>query len=127
MNAALEQRVRDAVNEVLDPCSIGRGVAAGVVDMGMLCGLELLPGEHHQRVRVRVTLRLTSPACTFMLYFDNELCARLTALEEVEGVDVVWSERFDWSDEDMSDELKQRIRRKRELVLAQAAEASSTN
>jgi metal-sulfur cluster biosynthetic enzyme len=115
----LEPRVREAVNQVLDPCSIGRGVPAGLVDMGMLCGLELEPREQ-ERVAVRLTMRVTSPGCTFGLYFDDQLRSQLERLEEVESVEIQWSSPFDWSDDDMSDGLKERLRRKRELVLGRA-------
>jgi len=123
MTQPLESRVCEAVNEVLDPCSIGRGVPAGLVDMGMLCGLELEPRKQG-RVAVRLAMRVTSPGCTFGLYFDDQLRSRLERLAEVESVEIEWSAGYDWSDDDMSDGLKERLRRKRERVLAQAAARS---
>ena len=113
---ATEAKVLAALGEVRDPCSLGRGVPASVVDMGMVCGLEVVP-RPHGRARVIITMRLTSPGCTFQLYFDDRLRASLRAIDEVDEVDIVWSDRFDWSDEDMSDGLKARVRARREILL----------
>jgi metal-sulfur cluster biosynthetic enzyme len=117
--AEVEGRVREALNAVLDPCSIGRGVPAGLIDMGMIGGLELEPASPN-RIRARITVRITSPGCAFGLHFDDQIRARLAPIEEIEEVEVLWNTDFDWSDDDMSDELKERLRRKRELILRQA-------
>jgi metal-sulfur cluster biosynthetic enzyme len=113
---SLEARLREALNEVLDPCSVGRNVPAGLVDMGMIRGVRHRPleggGEH-----VVIELQLTSPACTFQLYFDEHLRGRLEEIEEVEEVEIVWRSEFDWTDDDMSEALKQRFRARRELLL----------
>ena len=54
-------RVSEALQEVIDPCSAGRGVPAGLVDMGMVkrVGLSSTPDG---RSMVTVELRITSPA-----------------------------------------------------------------
>ncbi len=39
--AALEERIRAALNEVQDPCSVVAGVPAGIVDMGLVRSLEV--------------------------------------------------------------------------------------
>jgi metal-sulfur cluster biosynthetic enzyme len=115
----LDSRIRGLLNEVLDPCSIGRGVPAGLLDMGMLCDLDL-QSRTDGRVDVLATVRITSPGCTFGLYFENQIRARLEPLVEVESVEIVWDTSFDWSDDDMSDELKLRLRRKRDAAIARA-------
>lgn len=118
--AGLAARVRAAVNEVLDPCSVGRGVPAGLFDMGMVEQLEVRSGDAGPP-GVEMKLRLTSPGCTFQLYFERELRERLDGLGIPEDrVGIEWSKRFDWSDENMSAELQSRLRRKRELVLRRA-------
>jgi len=65
-------RVKEALQEVLDPCSVGRGVPAGLVDMGMVKAVEVgsTPDGH---AVVAVELRITSPACTFQPYFEREV------------------------------------------------------
>ncbi len=109
--------VGEALDSVIDPCSVGRGLHAGLRDMGMVGSIELgsftgsLPGS------VIVTLQTTSPACTFQTWFDDRV--KQEVAQRLPGVacDVRWSTAFDWSDDSMSDALKARIREKRERVL----------
>jgi metal-sulfur cluster biosynthetic enzyme len=120
--ASLEQRVREAVNNVADPCSVGRGVPAGLVDMGMLCDVSVEQSPEGG-AQAHIVLRLTSPGCTFQLYFDRELRDRLSVIEEVRNVEITWSKEFDWSDEDMNADLRARLTAKRAAMLERVAAA----
>lgn len=113
-------RVKEALQEVLDPCSVGRGVPAGLVDMGMVKAVEVGSAPDGHAV-VAVELRITSPACTFQPYFEREVRERLGGLPGVGEVRITWNSEFDWSDDDMSPGLKQRLREKRHRLLAMAA------
>lgn len=119
MSAVDIERVSEALQDVLDPCSVGRGVAAGLVDMGMVkgVGLSFTPDG---RAMVTVELRITSPACTFQPYFEREVRDRLASIDEVDEIRIEWDSEFDWSDDDMSQALKQRLREKRQNLLAMA-------
>jgi len=112
-------RVKEALQEVLDPCSVGRGVPAGLVDMGMVKAVEVgsTPDGH---AVVAVELRITSPACTFQPYFEREVRERLGGLPAVGEVRIAWDREFDWSDDEMSPALKQRLREKRQRLLTLA-------
>jgi metal-sulfur cluster biosynthetic enzyme len=112
VDQALLVQVHRALDEVHDPCSVGRGVPAGLRDMGLVTRLELTPAEGGG-TRLELALRMTAPACTFQLYFDQQVRARLAAIDGLDEVQLSWDERFDWSDDDMSPELKQRLRDKR--------------
>jgi metal-sulfur cluster biosynthetic enzyme len=112
-------RVKDALQEVLDPCSVGRGVPAGLVDMGMVKAVEVGSAPDGRAI-VAVELRITSPACTFQPYFEGEVRERLGELSGVGEVRITWDSEFDWSDDDMSPGLKQRLREKRHRLLALA-------
>jgi metal-sulfur cluster biosynthetic enzyme len=114
--AAVEDRIRQVLDEVLDPCSIGRGVPAGITDMGMVTGIDVATGPDG-RTRATLALRLTSPGCTFQLYFDQQVRARMAQLDDVDSLDIVWRDEFDWSDDDMSPDLKRRLREKRATLL----------
>jgi metal-sulfur cluster biosynthetic enzyme len=117
-----EELVRAAANDVADPCSVGRGVPAGLLDMGMVVGVEVGSEPGWSARGVEVELQLTSPACTFQLYFDRSLRERLERLgfTEVEELRIEWCRAFDWSDDEMSDDLKRRLREKRRAMLAAA-------
>jgi metal-sulfur cluster biosynthetic enzyme len=112
-------RVNEALQEVLDPCSVGRGVPAGLVDMGMVKAVELSSAPDGRSI-VTVELRTTSPACTFQPYFERAVRERLGEVSEVGEVRITWNSDFDWSDDDMSPGLKQRLREKRHRLLAMA-------
>lgn len=112
----LERAVMAALDAVIDPCSVGRGVPAGMPDMGLVCGVEVT-GRSETSADVRITLRLTAPGCTFQMYFDQQARSRLQQLPGVRDVEIVWSDRFDWSDDDLSDDLKRRLQSRRQLAL----------
>jgi metal-sulfur cluster biosynthetic enzyme len=115
-------RVSAALQQVLDPCSVGRGVPAGLVDMGMVKQVAVSSAPDGRRV-LTVELRITSPACTFQPYFEQQVRERLSTIDELDELDEVrieWNADFDWSDDDMSPALKQRLRDKRKNLLALA-------
>jgi metal-sulfur cluster biosynthetic enzyme len=111
--------VSEALQQVLDPCSVGRGVPAGLGDMGMVKRVAL-GSTPDGRSLVTVELRITSPACTFQPYFEQQVRERLAAIDELGEVRIEWNSDFDWSDDDMSPSLKQRLREKRKNLLALA-------
>ncbi|MFB2598651.1 metal-sulfur cluster assembly factor [Herbiconiux sp. P17] len=110
------ETVRKALGGVVDPCSVGRGVPAGITDMGMVKSI-VIAHRPAGGIRVDLEMRLTSPGCTFQLYFDEEIRTRVTSLTDIDEVAVTWSHEFDWSDEDMSADLKGRLREKRRRLL----------
>lgn len=112
--ALLLEEVWDRLAEVIDPCSVGRGVPAGLPDMGMVEGLSLTQGDRGA-IGVKVNLRVTSPACTFQPYFEREVRSRLAAIDRVGTVDIAWSRSFDWTDADMSVDLRLRLKRKQHV------------
>jgi metal-sulfur cluster biosynthetic enzyme len=116
----VESDTRAAINEVLDPCSVGRNVPAGLVDMGMLRDLTVAEGPDGG-VTARLELRLTSPGCTFQLYFERELRERLAAIPAIRDIQISWSRQFDWSDDDMSPNLRARLRAKQRSMLEKLA------
>ena len=119
MTASNVDRISKALQGVLDPCSVGRGVPAGLVDMGMVKGVGL-SSTPDGRCTVTVELRITSPACTFQPYFEREVRDRLAEVAEIDEVRIEWNADFDWSDDDMSEALQQRLREKRQHLLAMA-------
>ena len=95
------ERVREALQQVVDPCSVGRGVPAGLSDMGMVKGVGL-DSTSTGRSTVTVELRITSPACTFQPYFEREVRERLDTIEASTRSGSNGTRTFDWSDDDMS-------------------------
>lgn len=112
--------IQSALDRVIDPCSVGRGTPAGLRDMGMVTGISVDPLPDGG-LCAEIDLRTTSPACTFHLYFEQQVRAQLASVAHVESVRIRWSEEFDWSDDAMSDGLKRRLREKRERIQARMA------
>ena len=110
----LRQEVSAALDRVVDPCSVGRHVPAGLVEMGMVQSLELV--EHPDGTDVAVTLQLTSPGCHFQVWFNERVESELRQVADVGRISIVWSKDFTWSDDSMSPSLKARMKAKREAV-----------
>jgi metal-sulfur cluster biosynthetic enzyme len=71
-----------AINQVVDPCSVGVRVPIGVVDMGLVESMNL-DGGH-----VSIELLTTTPFCLFTGLFEEEIQQRVSALPWVESVHV---------------------------------------
>jgi metal-sulfur cluster biosynthetic enzyme len=80
--ALTEDRVRNALAEVIDP-----ELGINIVDLGLVYGVEI------SGVGVRVTMTMTSPACPLGSYLrdlvDQTLRWRLRDAEDVQ-IDLVW-------------------------------------
>ncbi|QIB65895.1 metal-sulfur cluster assembly factor [Kineobactrum salinum] len=115
MNETLGDAVIDALDRVIDPCSLGRGVPAGLEAMGMVKRVET---DEAKRL-VSVTLQLTSPACHFQSWFFERVREEVLSIPGVEECSVSFSKDFDWSDDSMSPALKERLsqRRRHQLEL----------
>ncbi|MGE0214178.1 iron-sulfur cluster assembly protein [Mycolicibacterium sp.] len=111
-DTALLARVTAALDRVVDPCSVGRGVPAGLVDMGMVKSVAILDADAGPRADI--LLRTTSPGCHLQVWFTERVVDEVAAATGIRDVHVDWSTEFDWSDDDMSDSLKARLRAKRE-------------
>ena len=118
MSEALVERVQAAVNEVPDPCSVSQGVPTGLVDMGLLCDVEVGSG-HGGRHDVLVRLRLTGPGCFYGIHFEREIRQRLEAMPDVATIDVEFSHEFDWTPDDIAPHIQQELRVRRERLIAQ--------
>lgn len=93
----LRLRVRKLINEVIDPCSVVAGAPVGLVDFGLLRGIDLKQApDHTWKVTVRLTL--TEPGCMMGGPFAMRIREKLSSLHQVALVDVrivssgLWSE-----------------------------------
>jgi len=118
VSQSLHDAVLAALDRVVDPCSVGRGVPAGLNEMGMIKSIDLDP-DHGS---VAVTLQLTSPGCHFQLWFYERVSEEVATVPDINICTVEFSKDFDWSDDAMSEGLKQRLRdKRRQLTLTARA------
>lgn len=106
-----DDRVEDALREVVDPCSAANGSNLDVVEMGLIDSFEVSGGH------VEVDMLLTTPACDMVAYFHEEIEASVGALPGVESVQVRTDNGFEWTSEMMS----AKAHRRREAVMKQYA------
>lgn len=97
-----ENAVRDALAEIVDPCSAANGSNLDIVEMGLVKSVEIDKGD------VRVEMRLTTPACHMVPYFIEEIESRVGALSGVESVEVETDDGMEWDTEMMSEEAKEK-------------------
>jgi metal-sulfur cluster biosynthetic enzyme len=112
----LAERILEAANQVLEPCGMAQGLSVGMVDMGLIRGVDV--EQRGSRWYVRVRARVTSPDCLHFVYFERELRATIAAIADFEKIDVEWTEGSDWTPDDMSPRLRQQMndRRRRQLA-----------
>jgi metal-sulfur cluster biosynthetic enzyme len=80
-------RLRRLINEVIDPCSAVAGAPVGLVDFGLLRGIDLEPTpDGTWKVVVRLTL--TEPGCMMGGPFAMRVREKLSAVQLVASVDV---------------------------------------
>ena len=74
-----------AINQVVDPCSVGVRVPIGVVDMGLVESVDLDGG------RVSIEMITTAPFCLFTGLFEEQIQQQVSVLPWVESVHVAFN------------------------------------
>ena len=110
MNA---EEIRAELNTIVDPCSVAAGAPAGLVDMGLVRGLEVddTPGG----CTIRLTIGLTEPGCMVGASFVSRARELLSELPGVARVDVSLEHDCDWSPRDLDPDYATRLRAARAL------------
>jgi metal-sulfur cluster biosynthetic enzyme len=103
--------VRDALQQVVDPCSIATGVPISLVDMGLVKSVEL------QGSTAAVELIVTSPLCTQIGIITTQIEKVVGRLAGVAEVSVTVDTRTEWWPELMTAEAHERLRRIRPLPM----------
>lgn len=114
--AALLDRARAALNDVVDPCSVAAGCPAGLVDMGLVSDVRVTPGDDGWQVSAR--LRLTEPGCMMGVSFLNAAQDRLRALPDVAAVHVSLDRGTEWTPAAQSEGYRRRLAEHRSRTLS---------
>lgn len=98
------ETVRENLRGIVDPCSDSRGISNDIVEMGLipLEGIEV-DGDH-----VTVNMRMTTPSCTMIGYFIDEMEAKLEPLDGIESVTVNADSGLNWSPDLMEEDAIER-------------------
>jgi metal-sulfur cluster biosynthetic enzyme len=104
-----EAAVRQALENVVDPCSIATGVPISIADMGLIKELRWLDGE------VKLVLQLTSPICWQAANILSAVEHTVMSVPGVRSVHCTLDPTSEWMPSMMSAGARARLRRIRPL------------
>lgn len=91
-----EAAIRQALDTILDPCSVRMGKPRGLVGMGLVESIEV------DEDAIRIRLVLTGPGCFFYFQFADAITAALAPIAGGRQVDVAIDDSVLWTKERMS-------------------------
>jgi metal-sulfur cluster biosynthetic enzyme len=98
------------LHEVVDPCSAATGVALSIVEMGMVQNVDCASGI------VVVGLRMTSPLCHALPYFEMEIERVLAGVPGIRGVKCTFDHGGNWEPGNMTAGAQRKLADRREFV-----------
>jgi len=112
-----KERVRDRLDDVIDPCSAANGTDLSLVEMGLVDDVEVAAHD------VTVSLRLTSPFCTQIPYFIEEIEETVGELDGVSSVTLETDRGLEWH-QGMMTESAQARREERKAARVEKLESN---
>jgi metal-sulfur cluster biosynthetic enzyme len=109
---AVISQVRDALEAVVDPCSIATGVPITIGDMGLIDAIEEDDGD------VRVVLRLTSPFCWQATNIIEAVERAANQVAAVRSARCEINASAEWTPDLMAKRAQARLRRARPLAVS---------
>lgn len=100
-----EERVREELEAIVDPCSAVAGAPVGLVSMGLVRDLEVQADG-----RVALTIGVTEPTCLMGWPFAREAEERLGRLPGVRRVEVRLDNATPWTPDRMAPAYRERLR-----------------
>lgn len=97
----LERRVREQLQDVLDPCSCFTDEPVDIVALGLV--EDITVSEH----TARIELLLTSPGCSYLPYIENDIERRVGAIAGIETVEIQEVTDQIWTRERMNSEVRE--------------------
>ena len=100
-----EASIRRILDTIKDPCSVANSLPMGLAEMGLIRSIDV--GNDGSVV---VDLRLTSPFCEMIAFFQNEVMRLVATVPGVTAVRVTNDAGFDWDADMMAPSAKERRR-----------------
>jgi metal-sulfur cluster biosynthetic enzyme len=110
MTGPSREEVISRLQTVIDPCSAATGASLSIVEMGMVENVNIEAGT------VVVDLRMTSPLCHALPYFEMSIERVLAGVPGVHAVKCTFDEGGNWQPDNMTGGARQRLANRRELV-----------
>lgn len=103
--AVTVEAVNEALDNVIDPCSVAVGVPMSLRQMGLVRHLEITAEGV-----VEIHLRMTSPGCHMgPVVFEPAIREQVGAIPGVTEVRIDFLEALGWSEDDIDPVLRQRL------------------
>ena len=103
----LQAAVLSALNRIVDPCSVAASAPAGLVDMGLVREVAVVPEA--EGWAVKVSLSVTHPFCLMAGIFIAEAEKELRSIRAWSTIEVTLDSKTLWSPELMSPEYRDRL------------------
>ena len=120
MTAYTQEEVISRLQEVIDPCSAATRVPLSIVEMGMIESVEVVSGN------VVVALRMTSPLCHALPYFQMEVERVLAGITGIDGVKCTFDHGGNWQPDNMTVGAQRKLADQREFVRSRAVKPAKT-
>ena len=120
MTAPTQKEVVSRLQGITDPCSAATNVPLSIVEMGMVENVELDSGN------VVVALRMTSPLCHALPYFQMEIERVLAGIPGIGTVTCTFDHGGNWQPDHMTVVARRKLADRRDFVRSRAVESAKT-
>ena len=120
MTTCSKEDVISRLYEITDPCSAATNVPLSIVEMGMVENVELASGN------VIVALRMTSPMCQALPYFQMEVERVLAGIPGIDAVKCTFDHGANWQPDNMTVDAQRKLAERREFVRSRAVKPAKT-
>jgi metal-sulfur cluster biosynthetic enzyme len=114
MTVFSQEEVMSRLHGIIDPCSAATKVPLSIVGMGMVENGEFASGN------VVVALRMTSPLCHALPYFEMEIERVLAGIPGIRGVKCTFDHGGNWRPDNMTAGAQRKLADRREFVRSRA-------
>lgn len=104
----IDDRIRETLNAVHDPCSLAANAPIGLVDMGLVVGWKVDDAQN-----LEVTLTVTAPGCMLAPKFALDAELRLRALGIFGDIDITFQSGIFWTEDRMAPAARARLNARR--------------
>lgn len=104
----LDDRIRETLNAIHDPCSLAANAPIGLVDMGLVIGWEVDDAR-----KLRVALTVTAPGCMLAPKFALDAELRLRALDLFSDVEISFERGGFWTEDRIAPAARARLAERR--------------
>jgi metal-sulfur cluster biosynthetic enzyme len=110
MTTLTRDDVLSRLDEVIDPCSAATRVPLSIVGMGMVENIEFESGN------VVIALRMTSPLCHALPYFEMEIERVLAGTPSISGVKCTFDHGGNWQPDNLTAGAQRELADQRKFV-----------